>query len=90
MTTYAPRMCIHGANEYTCRKCDAEWQAWLDSQSRLCPGCKYEIDGCAWGPDSLCRDCYEDRIPSPYCKHGTYIGGPSGPDYLCGYCEIGD
>ena len=21
------------------------------------------------------------------CKHGTFVGGPSGPDYLCGACE---
>jgi hypothetical protein len=56
----------------------------------LCPGCKYEITGPVWGPDGLCRDCYEDRIPAPYCKHGTYIGYPGGPDYLCGPCEMGD
>lgn len=54
-----------------------------------CPGCGYEITGPVWGPDSLCRDCYEDRIPSPYCRHGNYIGYPGGPDYLCGYCEAG-
>lgn len=24
---------------------------------------------------------------SLYCKHGTYIGDPFGPDYLCGRCE---
>lgn len=24
-----------------------------------------------------------------YCKHGTYVGGPSGPDYICGACEDG-
>lgn len=24
---------------------------------------------------------------SLYCKHGTYIGDPYGPDYLCGRCE---
>tara|TARA_R100000700_G_scaffold33891_1_gene41777 strand:- start:450 stop:878 length:429 start_codon:yes stop_codon:yes gene_type:complete len=22
-----------------------------------------------------------------YCKHGTNVGDPYGPDYLCGYCE---
>lgn len=22
-----------------------------------------------------------------WCRHGTYIGDPYGPDYLCGYCE---
>ena len=54
-----------------------------------CPGCGYEITGPVWGPDSLCRNCYEDRIPSPYCRHGNYIGYPGGPDYLCGYCEAG-
>lgn len=54
-----------------------------------CPGCGYEQDGPMWGPDGLCRDCYEDRIPSPYCEHGTFIGYPGGPDYLCGACEMG-
>lgn len=24
-----------------------------------------------------------------YCEHGTPIGDPFGPDYLCGYCEEG-
>jgi len=24
-----------------------------------------------------------------YCEHGTYIGSPYGPDYLCGWCEDG-
>lgn len=24
-----------------------------------------------------------------YCKHGTYIGYPGGPDYICGACENG-
>ena len=24
-----------------------------------------------------------------YCKHGTYVGDPCGPDYLCGLCESG-
>ena len=25
-----------------------------------------------------------------YCKHGTFIGDPYGPDYLCGKCEDGE
>lgn len=24
-----------------------------------------------------------------YCKHGTYVGGPLGPDFMCGWCEEG-
>ena len=55
-----------------------------------CPGCGYEQDGPMWGPHGYCRDCYEDQIPSPYCEHGTYIGYPGGPDYICGMCEMGD
>jgi hypothetical protein len=27
--------------------------------------------------------------PSFYCQHGTYIGSPGGPDYMCGWCEDG-
>lgn len=24
-----------------------------------------------------------------YCPHGTYVGDPYGPDYMCGVCENG-
>ena len=24
-----------------------------------------------------------------WCRHGTYIGDPYGPDYMCHYCEMG-
>lgn len=24
-----------------------------------------------------------------HCSHGTFIGYPGGPDYLCHYCEMG-
>ena len=24
-----------------------------------------------------------------YCRHGSFIGGPCGPDYLCAWCETG-
>ena len=24
-----------------------------------------------------------------WCRHGTYIGDPYGPDYMCHYCEAG-
>ena len=27
---------------------------------------------------------------STYCTHGTYIGTPGGPDFLCGACEMGE
>lgn len=30
-----------------------------------------------------------EREVSPYCVHGTYIGYPLGPDYMCGACEDG-
>jgi hypothetical protein len=23
-----------------------------------------------------------------YCKHGTFVGDPYGPDYICGQCEF--
>lgn len=26
---------------------------------------------------------------STHCKHGTFVGHPGGPDYLCGWCEDG-
>lgn len=28
--------------------------------------------------------------PDTYCKHGSYIGTPGGPEILCGACESGD
>jgi hypothetical protein len=27
------------------------------------------------------------NTPGDKCKHGTYVGSPCGPDYLCGKCE---
>jgi len=27
--------------------------------------------------------------PDYRCKHGTFIGDPYGPDYMCFYCEMG-
>lgn len=29
------------------------------------------------------------RADELHCVHGTYIGGPCGPDYLCWLCEDG-
>jgi hypothetical protein len=29
-------------------------------------------------------------VPGDTCKHGTYVGNPYGPDYMCGACEGGD
>lgn len=68
-------------------KCEQELERLT---AATCPGCGYKVDGPVWGPDSLCRDCYEAGIPEPYCQHGTYIGYPGGPDYLCGACEMGE
>ncbi len=31
----------------------------------------------------------EFRMEQDYCEHGTYIGPPSGADFLCGWCESG-
>jgi len=31
-----------------------------------------------------------DDYDLTHCKHGTYIGYPGGPDYMCGRCEMGD
>jgi hypothetical protein len=28
--------------------------------------------------------------PKQRCRHGTFIGSWSGPDYLCGWCESGE
>lgn len=27
--------------------------------------------------------------PDQRCQHGTFIGSPWGPDYMCGLCEMG-
>jgi predicted alpha/beta hydrolase len=32
----------------------------------------------------------QKEIDRRYCRHGTYVGDPFGPDYLCGACEMGD
>lgn len=31
----------------------------------------------------------EEARRRQYCKHGTFIGDPYGPDYMCGKCEDG-
>lgn len=31
-----------------------------------------------------------DGVPAHYCKHGTFIGDPYGPDLMCGWCESGE
>ena len=43
-----------------------------------------------WGDlhDEETGTLYEDA--STFCKHGTYIGTPGGPDILCQRCEDGD
>lgn len=35
------------------------------------------------------RYCEHAAVRREHCKHGTYVGGWAGPDYLCGYCEDG-
>lgn len=27
--------------------------------------------------------------PDYRCKHGAFVGDPYGPDYMCGWCEMG-
>ena len=52
------------------------------------------------GPDGklkqcdTCEDMDKQRyphgwrdVPGDICLHGTYVGGPHGPDYICGECE---
>ena len=43
-----------------------------------------------------CQDKAEHRypqgwvnLPGDICKHGTYVGDPGGPDFICGACEEG-
>ena len=56
--------------------------------------------GSTTGPDGKlvqCAECHtKDKkryplgwrnVPGDTCKHGTYVGGPSGPDHICGHCE---
>lgn len=33
---------------------------------------------------------YNHHENFPYCIHGTFIGDPYGPDYMCGLCEDGE
>ena len=49
------------------------------------------------GEQILCDECYKKAelkyphgwvsVPGDLCKHGTYVGDASGPDFICGYCE---
>lgn len=41
------------------------------------------------------RDGHDDDVygwqgHQLYCEHGTYVGDPGGPDYMCGVCESGE
>jgi hypothetical protein len=65
-----------------------------DSIEVLCGGYDYRgrITQC-----SSCREANEKAYPQGWrefpgdtCRHGNYIGGPSGPDYICGACEDAD
>jgi hypothetical protein len=40
--------------------------------------------------DEVFEDEFDDEYRRTHCKHGTFIGGALGPDYLCGKCEMGD
>lgn len=51
--------------------------------------------------EKICKTCGSPFYPSidggsekcdyclTHCEHGTYIGFPGGPDYLCCWCEAG-
>lgn len=38
---------------------------------------------------SSTEEYFADDFEKVHCKHGTYIGYPGGPDYICGACEMG-
>lgn len=50
-----------------------------------------------YGNVLLCDDCQKKadakypqgwrNVPGDTCCHGNYVGGSSGPDYICGLCE---
>jgi hypothetical protein len=52
-----------------------------------------------WEEDYEPANDYEDQMDGVrlglydhddvHCKHGTFVGGWAGPDYMCGYCEDG-
>ena len=54
------------------------------------PECDHIIDGPAF--NGKCYDCHSRAMnrDDRYCKHGTYVGDPYGPDYMCGMCEDGE
>ncbi len=37
--------------------------------------------------DALARGLLE--YDDTHCRHGTFVGNWAGPDYMCGYCEMG-
>jgi len=51
--------------------------------------------------EKICKTCGSPFYPAinggseecdyclTHCEHGTYIGFPGGPDYLCYWCEAG-
>lgn len=50
------------------------------------PECDHIVDGPAF--NGKCYPCHNESMNRDYyCKHGTYVGDPYGPDYMCGMCE---
>lgn len=48
-----------------------------------CARCGEEYTPMVDGGTNECDNCLT------HCQHGTYIGFPGGPDYLCYWCEMG-
>ena len=48
-----------------------------------------QCDGCAAKDKERYPQGWRN-VPGDICKHGTYVGGPNGPDYMCGHCEDED
>ena len=80
--------------------CGAKMEQWVPTKyhGKMVPATCGQTS--IHGTELLCSKCEREmerrypqgwmEMPGDICKHGTYIGTPGGPDYLCGQCEDGD
>ena len=65
---------------------DADYKVCWNCRPHICEPDNY--NECIYCGIYITDESYSEV--SLYCKHGTFIGDPCGPDYICGLCEIGE
>ena len=82
-----PRCHLEGTPGAVCQECASDYESsfGLDIIDAQLDAAGFEVESL---DDTLGHDA-DHSDDSQYCQHGTFIGSPGGPDYLCGACESG-